>query len=197
MFTPAQVCEMTNVASSTLRKYVAQFHRHFSNDAQKQRGREFNQADLALVKKIKDLFSNGLSIAEINARLNSGVDNAPQVEPAPLTPEKQTITLPVTPPTSTLNLESAAPLKEISQPSPVDFSVKDEEEPTSPLLTALKRVEDLQQRQARQIETLQFDLTQTRAALNRLKDDQIYHAERYEKHLNTPWWKLLSRKNRR
>jgi DNA-binding transcriptional MerR regulator len=71
MFTPFQVSEMTNVAPSTLRKYVAQFRHRLSKGTQTRRGRRFTEADVIVIKKIKELFANGLSVNEIETRLNT------------------------------------------------------------------------------------------------------------------------------
>jgi DNA-binding transcriptional MerR regulator len=71
MFKPAQVSRMTNVAPSTLRKYVAQFRTWFSEGTQSRFGRKFSEQDIALTKRIKDLFANGLSAAEIDLRLST------------------------------------------------------------------------------------------------------------------------------
>jgi DNA-binding transcriptional MerR regulator len=69
MFTSSQVSEMTGVASSTLRKYVAQFRHRFGEATQTLRGRRFTEEDVALVKNIKNLFAHGLSINEVERRL--------------------------------------------------------------------------------------------------------------------------------
>lgn len=71
MFKPSQVSQMTNVAPSTLRKYVAQFRTWFSEGTQTRYGRKFSEQDIALTKRIKELFANGLSAAEIDVRLST------------------------------------------------------------------------------------------------------------------------------
>ncbi len=71
MFKPSQVSQMTGVAPSTLRKYVAQFRSWFSQGTQTRYGRKFSEQDIALAKRIKDLFANGLSASEIDMRLST------------------------------------------------------------------------------------------------------------------------------
>ena len=71
MFKPAQVSRMTNVAPSTLRKYIAQFRTWFSEGTQTRYGRKYSEQDIALAKRIKELFANGLSAIEIDLRLST------------------------------------------------------------------------------------------------------------------------------
>lgn len=71
MFKPAQVSRMTNIAPSTLRKYVAQFRSWFSEGTQSRYGRKFSEQDIALARRIKELFANGLSATEIDMRLSA------------------------------------------------------------------------------------------------------------------------------
>ncbi len=79
MFTSSQVSQMTRVAPSTLRKYVAQFKHHLSPGTQPRRGRKFTERDIATIQQIKELFSKGLTTDDVDAQLSSPQDD-PEVE---------------------------------------------------------------------------------------------------------------------
>lgn len=65
------VSGMTDIPQPTLRRYVIQFRRHFSEEAQKNtRGRKFTHKDVEMLVFIKDEFRAKSSIKEIDSKLD-------------------------------------------------------------------------------------------------------------------------------
>lgn len=69
MLKPGQVAKAAKISTSTLRRYINRYGRHFSPSATRPKGREFSQEDMALVLRIRELYLEGLSLNEIDARL--------------------------------------------------------------------------------------------------------------------------------
>lgn len=78
MFTPAQVAEMLRIGASTLRKYSVLYRDHLGPSAHRKQ-RTYTDADILILKRVCELRSNGVPLAEVSSQLML-VDST---EPAP------------------------------------------------------------------------------------------------------------------
>lgn len=69
MWTPGQVSDMLKIPPSTLRRYAADFADHLSPGAQRSRGRRFNESDVDILARARELLGQGRSPAEVSAIL--------------------------------------------------------------------------------------------------------------------------------
>jgi DNA-binding transcriptional MerR regulator len=67
MFTPTQVSEMLSIPPSTLRRLASKFSDMLSR--QRSRHRRYSESDIALLKRIRDMTSHGMSLDEIRTAL--------------------------------------------------------------------------------------------------------------------------------
>lgn len=74
-YSPGEVSKMLGIPGSTLRRYVAEFGAHLSPNARKLRGRSFSEDDLAIVYKIRELASQGVSLDHIEPQLAEALDH--------------------------------------------------------------------------------------------------------------------------
>ena len=54
-YTPKQTSEMLDIPASTLRRYAKQFSEHLSESANKSRGREYSESDIATLGRAREL----------------------------------------------------------------------------------------------------------------------------------------------
>jgi len=54
-YTPKQTSEMLKIPASTLRRYAKQFSEHLSESANKSRGREYTEQDIATLARAREL----------------------------------------------------------------------------------------------------------------------------------------------
>ena len=78
MYTPAQVSEMLNIPPSTLRRLSSEFADMLSK--QRSRKRKYSESDIALLKRIREMTGEGVSLAEIRQALTIRI---PESEPEP------------------------------------------------------------------------------------------------------------------
>lgn len=84
--TPGQVSALLDIPGSSLRRLVAQFADHLSEDAKRQRGRLFTDADVAVLAQVRELTLKGYKVSEIPAMLGEVVqDESPPEELPPVT----------------------------------------------------------------------------------------------------------------
>jgi DNA-binding transcriptional MerR regulator len=76
MYTPAQVSTMLSIATSTLRKYSAAYKSYLSPSANRKQ-RTYTDADIATLKRVCDLRSQNVPLAEISSHLNILEDTPP------------------------------------------------------------------------------------------------------------------------
>jgi len=69
MFTPGQVSDMLDIPPSTLRRYVKDFPTHLSETATKKRGRRFNERDVTVIARARELLQLGRDPKEVNELL--------------------------------------------------------------------------------------------------------------------------------
>lgn len=74
-YSPGEVSKMLGIPGSTLRRYVAEFGAHLSPNARKLRGRSFSEDDLAIVYKIRELASQGVSLDHIEPQLAEALEH--------------------------------------------------------------------------------------------------------------------------
>ncbi|MGI6207532.1 MAG: MerR family transcriptional regulator [Anaerolineae bacterium] len=84
MATPTEVSDRLDIPPATLRRYVSLFGDHLSEGARRQRGRQFDEADIETLSRVRELFAAGKSTEEVTAALGG---KAP--EPTVTTPPSQ------------------------------------------------------------------------------------------------------------
>ena len=67
MYHPNQVSEMLSIPPSTLRRLATEFHDMLS--PQRSRHRRYTESDIALMRKVRELTGQGMSLAEIRQAL--------------------------------------------------------------------------------------------------------------------------------
>lgn len=72
-YTPGQVTKMFGIPASTLRRYVAVFGDHLSDNARRLRNRTFTEADIEVIINIRDMASRGISLEKITPQLAGAV----------------------------------------------------------------------------------------------------------------------------
>ena len=68
---PGQLSELLDIPPSSLRRYVKRFGDYLSDDANKTRGRSFNESDIAVIARIRDLAQHGEKLNDIPEKLES------------------------------------------------------------------------------------------------------------------------------
>ena len=68
-YAPGDASEALGIPSSSLRRYVTIFGDYLSESARRRRGRRFNEQDLGVLTRIRDLATEGVKLADIPARL--------------------------------------------------------------------------------------------------------------------------------
>lgn len=84
MFTSGQVAKMLELPASTLRRYVATFGAALSDGARASRSRRFTDGDVVILRRVRELLSEGRSPAEVKELLAS-LDVAVVETPTPAT----------------------------------------------------------------------------------------------------------------
>ena len=79
MYTPAQVSEMLNIPPSTLRRLSSEFADMLSK--QRSRKRKYSESDIALLKRIREMTGEGVSLAEIRQALTIKILDEAEPEP--------------------------------------------------------------------------------------------------------------------
>lgn len=74
MYTPSQTADMLQIATSTLRKYANLYRDHLS-EAARRKHRRYTDSDIAVLKRIVDLRSEGIALDDISGNL--GVVESP------------------------------------------------------------------------------------------------------------------------
>lgn len=81
--TPTEVSQQLDIPPATLRRYVAVFGQYLSAEARLPRGRQFSEADLETLARIRALLGDGSSVEEVAAALGGGGTAPAQNTPAP------------------------------------------------------------------------------------------------------------------
>ena len=76
-YTPKQTSEMLNIPASTLRRYAKQFSEHLSESANKSRGREYSESDIATLGRARELLRSH-SPEDTNNLLSVMADEPPE-----------------------------------------------------------------------------------------------------------------------
>ena len=80
MFTSGQISEMLEIPPSTLRRYVKDYGAHLSPTATKKRGRRFDERDVSIIARGRELLQQGRSPEEV-AQLLGVLEDGPPTEP--------------------------------------------------------------------------------------------------------------------
>lgn len=80
MYTPAQVSDMLSIPPSTLRRLSSEFSEFLSK--QKTRNRKYNESDIALLKRIREMTGEGYSLEQIRQALTVVSDTPERQEEA-------------------------------------------------------------------------------------------------------------------
>lgn len=87
MATPTEVSEQLDIPSATLRRYVSLFGEHLSEEAKRPRGRQFGEADVQVLSRIRSLLADGSSVDEVQAALGAAPLPPAETPPAQAPPE--------------------------------------------------------------------------------------------------------------
>lgn len=66
VFTSGQISDMLEIPPSTLRRYVKDFAAHLSETATKKRGRRFNERDVAVIARAREMLQQGRVPEEVD-----------------------------------------------------------------------------------------------------------------------------------
>ena len=69
MYTPSQASEMLNIPPSTLRRYANHFSSHLSEHARRERGRRYDEQDISILARARELLNEGHSPDKTNELL--------------------------------------------------------------------------------------------------------------------------------
>jgi len=124
--TPSEVSQQLEIPPATLRRYVSLFGEHLSEEATAPRGRQFGDADLATLARIRAMLSEGSSVDDVHEALRTGT--VPEVEGGRPQPSDEP-QAPAPAPQETDAASAPAPEPEPAPDAPVGVP---EEEPTAP-----------------------------------------------------------------
>ena len=70
MYTPGQIQQMLDIPASTLSRYAREFREHLSPGASVTgKRRRYDEADIVILQKVRELVNDGVPFGEISARL--------------------------------------------------------------------------------------------------------------------------------
>lgn len=82
MFTSGQISDMLEIPPSTLRRYVKDFAAHLLETAIKKRGRRFNERDVTVIARAREMLQQGRDPKEVDKLLAVvGEEQEPEATP--------------------------------------------------------------------------------------------------------------------